>query len=60
MDRNYKFSMSKDLFEAFYRLFPGLGERRRFLIDQITLAITKAEKKKDFNREIFDAYEEGE
>ena len=47
-----KFQVPERMFEEFFRLFPGHGERSRFLRKVISLAIQRRELKNGFAKEM--------
>ena len=64
----FQFRMEKDLFEAFYKAFPGKGERKLLLLRFVELLVEKVKDKDAFvegvlqeARELYtDLEEEGE
>ena len=44
----FQFRMEKDLFEAFYKAFPGKGERKLLLLRAVELLVERAKDKDAF------------
>ena len=58
MPRVINFRVSDWMYQKFYALFPGHGERSNFLKEIIGFAIEEADKKSAFAKRVFARYVE--
>ena len=52
MSKQFKFHLPDQMFEEFFRLFPAIGERSRFLRRVVSLAIQRKDQRSRFEEEI--------
>lgn len=56
--KQFKLSLSKNLYEEFYRLFPHRGERQMILEKLIAILIDRGRTDKEFLKEIVEGMRE--
>lgn len=56
--KQFKLSLSKNLYESFYRLFPHRGERQMILEKLVVLLVDKGKTDKEYLEEIVEGMRE--